>query len=64
MNTLDTVCAFAAFLVASGELAVARKWVRFSITFGTTAAPKGAAKKKDAAGQPVPEAAKPLEVAA
>lgn len=66
MNTLDTVCAFAAFLVAAGELAVARKWVRFSVTFGTPAAPKGAAKKKDAvAEQPAADAAKPpLEVAA
>lgn len=53
MNTLETVCATLGFLAGAGELAVARRWVRFSITVGTPAPPKNSAGNKDAAGQAV-----------
>jgi hypothetical protein len=66
VNTLETVCATLGFLAGAGELAVARKWVRFSITIGTPAPPKNSAKKTDAIVKPgvTPAAKPPLEVAA
>jgi hypothetical protein len=63
VNTLETVCAFAGFLVCAGELAVARKWVRFSITLGTPPAPKNAARKTSAAETPEAEPVPLKEVA-
>ena len=62
MSTLETVCAFAGFLACAGELAVARKWVRFSITVGTPAPPKGAA-KTSVAEKPATETVPLKEVA-
>jgi hypothetical protein len=51
VNALETVCATLGFLAGAGELAVARKWVRFSITLGTPPAPKNAARTTGAAEQ-------------
>lgn len=49
MNTLETVCATLGFLAGAGELAVARKWVRFSISIGTPAVPKAKAAERPGA---------------
>ena len=54
MNTLEIVCATAVTLAAMGELAVARKWIVFSLSVRVT--PPAANQKPTAAGAAKPAA--------